>query len=96
MQYTTFVKSTATLLMFLPYGFVAILVLLTLTMSGGNPQAGANVLFAVIWMTIPWLVAKKLASDPANFKKAWATLAWVFALSMIPVAEALYFFGIDL
>ena len=94
-------KSVFILLLLLPYGWAAFLTFLMLGMGAGdNPtQAFANVIFAIVWMAIPYVLAraaKKKTNDPNVFNATWVILAWLFIFLMIPVSEALYFIGIDL
>lgn len=91
-------KFSTYLLLLPPYLIVGYIAFLALLMGGGI-QGLANVLFAVAWMTVPYLLARalsKMLNSPTAFPAAWIILAWLFMFLLEPVAEALYYVGIDL
>lgn len=86
------------LLLLPPYLIVVFIAFLALMMGGGI-QGVANVLFAIAWMSLPYFLARALKNrfnSPIAFPAIWITLAWLFMFLLEPVAEALYYVGIDL
>jgi hypothetical protein len=80
-----------------PYLFVGCIAFIALLMGGS--KALSNLLFAIIWMAIPYGLARsaeRYFKTQNSFRAIWVISAWVFCLLMFPVAEALYFLGIDL
>jgi len=80
-----------------PYVFVGFIILMTLLFAGS--EALSNLLFAVIWMAIPYALARaaeKHFKAPKTFQTVWIVSAWLFCFLLLPVADALRFIGIDL
>jgi hypothetical protein len=91
-------KFSVYLLLLPPYLIVGYIAYLALLMGGGI-QGIANVLFAIVWMALPYFLARasmNMINSPAVFPATWIILAWLFMFLLEPVAEALYYVGIDL
>ena len=80
-----------------PYIFVGFIILAALFMGGS--EALPNLIFAIIWMAIPYTLARaaeKHFKAPKTFQTVWIVSAWLFCFLLFPVADALRFIGIDL
>lgn len=80
-----------------PYLFIGLIAFIALLMGGAG--ALSNLLFAIVWMAIPYALgraAKSHFKTQNSFRATWVISAWLFCFLMFPLAEALYFLGIDL
>lgn len=90
-------ESNFRLLLFPPYIFVGCIVFIALIMGGRG--ALSNLVFAVIWMAIPYALAqaaKQHLKSSNAFQVVWIISAWLFCFLLFPVGDALRFIGIDL
>ena len=80
-----------------PYVFVGFITLTALFMGGR--EALPNLIFAIIWMAIPYALARAVEKHfkaPKTFQTVWIVSAWLFCFLLFPVGDALRFIGIDL
>lgn len=80
-----------------PYVFVGFIILMTLLFAGS--EALSNLLFAVIWMAIPYALARAAKNHYKTrnaFQTVWIISAWLFCFLLFPIGDALRFIGIDL
>lgn len=90
-------ESNFRLLLVPPYIFAGGIVFIALIMGGRG--ALSNLVFAVIWMAIPYALAraaKQHLKSSNAFQVVWIISAWLFCFLLFPVADALRFIGIDL